>query len=518
MGLYKDYIVTHSLPEALSVIELGLADYVLAPNILGLHEIQKNGYQNIEIKGPSVIPSIYAMAVKKGDTELLNILNSGIAELRRNGTLTQLLGKWKVYHDPEMRYQQLAKTVGIILIIAVVLFVLISIWVWSLRMQIKKKTESLIHKNQELEASEEKFRMITENSSDVIWHLDDKFNLTYISPADERIRGYKKEEVLGQSLFSILKPEGIQLLMEANKKRMTDLSNGIRYAPAIYELEERCKDGSWIWVEATADALYDKHGHVTGYHGVSRDISKRKHAELMLQEREHQLRDLNATKDKLFSIIAHDLRSPFNAILGFSELLRENSQELADGERKEYVEFIHVSASSALNLLDNLLNWARSQSGRTQFTPEAVQLRSVIHDIISMTSSQAKIKNIAIHSRLIDDIEVHADVNMLKTILRNLVSNAIKYTNENGEIAIAAERKEAYIEVSVSDEGVGMSEETLNLLFTMDTNITTMGTANEKGSGLGLVLCKDFVNNHGGQIWASSELGKGSTFHFTLPS
>ncbi len=190
MGLYKDYIVAKSIPEALSAIELGRADYVVAPYLLGLNEINKNKYQNIDIKGPSIIPSIYTIAVQKGNTQLLDILNAGIMELRRSGKLTEIQEKWKVYEEDEYQYRQLVQYIAIGIIIAMVLFVLGIVWVWLLRIQIRKKTESINQKNLELQKSEEKFRLITENSSDIIWHLDSNFFLTYISPADERIRGF----------------------------------------------------------------------------------------------------------------------------------------------------------------------------------------------------------------------------------------------------------------------------------------------------------------------------------------
>ncbi|MDZ7765985.1 MAG: transporter substrate-binding domain-containing protein [Melioribacteraceae bacterium] len=517
MGLFKDYVLAKSLPEALSVIELGLADYVLAPNLLGLNEIEKNNYQNIEIKGPSIIPSIYCMAVRKGNNQLLNILNNGISELRRNGKLTEIQEKWKVYEIDDFKYKQMVKNIRIVVVIAIVLLIFVFVWVWLLRLQIKRKTESIDLKNQELQKSEEKFRVITENSSDIIWHLDSNFLLTYISPADERIRGFKKEEVIGKSLFSILKPEGIEMLKEANKKRMIDLSNGIRSAPVIYELEELCKDGSWVWVEATATAFYDRDGKISGYHGVSRDISERKKAELLLKERESQLRELNSTKDKLFSIIAHDLRSPFSAILGFSELLIDKNNDFDVAESEEYLGLINSSTKNTLILLDNLLNWAKSQTGTIIYKPEKTNLSAIINEILEVSKSVAKIKNISINYTQTDDVEVYADVNMLKTILRNLISNAIKYTHSNGEIAISAVQNQNNIEITVSDNGVGMSEETCNKLFEIDTNITTTGTANEKGSGLGLILCKEFVEKHGGEIWVKSELGKGSTFIFSLP-
>jgi len=449
MGLFKNSVSAKSLPEALSVIELGLADYVLAPN--------------------------------------------------------------------DFKYMGIATNIGVVFIAAFVLLILVFIWVWLLRLQIKKKTESINLKNQELQKSEEKFRIITENSSDIIWHLDSNFLLTYISPADERIRGFKKEEVLGKSLFSILKPEGIELLKEANKKRMINLSKGIKSAPVIYELEQICKDGSWVWVEATATAFYDRDGKISGYHGVSRDISERKKAELLLKERESQLRELNSTKDKLFSIIAHDLRSPFNAILGLSELLIENIKDFKVAESEKYLGIINSSAKNTLILLDNLLTWANSQTGKNIYQPEKTNLPALISEILEESKSIAKIKNISLNYIQTDDVEVYADVNMLKTILRNLISNAIKYTRSNGEIAISAVQNQNNIEITVSDNGVGMSEETRNKLFEIDANITTTGTANEKGSGLGLILCKEFVEKHGGDIWVKTELGKGSAFIFSLP-
>ena len=518
MGLFKDYVLAQSLPEALSKIELGLADYVLAPNLLGLNVIESNKYKNIDIKGPPIIPSIYCMAVRKGNIQLLNILNDGITELRRNGKLTEIQEKWKVYERDDFQYKRIAENIAIVFIIAVDLLIIVFIWVWSLRVQIKKKTDSLHLKNQELQKSEEKFRIITENSSDIIWHLDSNFILTYISPADERVRGFKKEEVIGKSLFTVLKPEGIEMLKEANKQRLINLSKGVKSAPAIYELEEICKDGSWVWVEATAEAFYDRDGKISGFHGVSRDITERKKAELLLKEQQSQLRELNSTKDRLFSIIAHDLRSPFNAILGLSELLINKTKDTDVSVLEKYLGIINSSAKNTLVLLDNLLAWANSQTGKNVCKPEKSSLHAIVSEILNGSQSIAKIKNISINYIQTEDLEVHADVNMLKTILRNLISNAIKYTHTNGEITISAEQGLNAVEIMVSDNGVGMNDETRNKLFEIDAHITTLGTADEKGSGLGLILCKEFVEKHGGEIWVNSELGIGSTFIVSLPA
>ncbi|MCC5835800.1 MAG: transporter substrate-binding domain-containing protein [Opitutales bacterium] len=518
MGLLGNHVVVPSLPEALSVIELGLADYVLAPNLLGLREIERNRYQNIEIKGPAIIPSIYCFAVAKGNTELLKILNEGIAELRKNGQLTAIQQRWKVYETEDSKYKRAVALTGVVLSITAVSLLLVLAWAWLLRLQVKRKTESIEVKNLELQKSEEKFRIITENSSDVIWHLDANFCVTYVSQADRRIRGFDREEVIGKSLFSILKPEGIELLKEANKKRMLDLKKGIRSAPVVYELEELCKDGSWVWVEATATAFYNREGNVSGYHGVTRDISERKEAELLLKQREMELRELNSTKDKLFSIIAHDLRSPFNAILNLSDLLIENNKDIEPADARSYLEMIHSSAENTLVLLDNLLAWAKSQTGAGIYQPEIVSLPTIIREVMDASTSIAKAKGISLNYTPAGNIEVYADVNMLKTVLRNLVSNAIKYTHSDGNVVVSSLRNKDRIEVSVSDNGVGMNDEVRNHLFRIDVNLTTAGTAHEKGSGLGLILCREFIERHGGEIRVESELGKGSDFVISLPA
>lgn len=237
----------------------------------------------------------------------------------------------------------------------------------------------------------------------------------------------------------------------------------------------------------------------------------------MLVEREAQLSELNSTKDKLFSIIAHDLRSPFNAILGFSELLIDKANDFNTDESEQYLGFINSSARKTLILLDNLLAWAKSQTGNNIFNLERTDLNETMSEVFEVSNSIAKIKNITIFYNQTDDIEVLADVNMLKTILRNLVSNAIKYTHPDGQITVSATQNDDVVEITVSDDGVGMSEEIRNKLFKIDKGISIAGTAGEKGSGLGLLLCKEFVEKHGGQIWVESKPGEGSSFTFSLP-
>ncbi|MGQ1911006.1 sensor histidine kinase [Marinifilum sp. RC60d5] len=230
-----------------------------------------------------------------------------------------------------------------------------------------------------------------------------------------------------------------------------------------------------------------------------------------------KLEELNNTKDKLFSIIAHDLRSPFNSIIGFSDLLNDNIKTLKTEKTKEYLSFINSAAKNTLTLLDNLLNWAKSQTGQINFNQKQIILTLIIGEIIELSNSTAAAKKIALTKNSIDDIKVYADEEMLRIILRNLVSNAIKFTNTGGNISILTKKEKLQIEIAVSDNGVGMNNDTKNKLFKLETNVSTIGTANEKGSGLGLILCKEFIEKHGGKIWVESKLGKGSVFKFTLP-
>jgi signal transduction histidine kinase len=247
------------------------------------------------------------------------------------------------------------------------------------------------------------------------------------------------------------------------------------------------------------------------------DITSRKMAEQKLEQYYNHIKELNVAKDKLYSIIAHDLRSPLGSILGLSELLVDDKQNYDIENSKEFVKKINDTAVNTLILLDNLLAWIKTQTGKISFKPEIIQLQPVIQEIMDGLCAQAAIKDILINCSYLDHKVVCADQNMLKTILRNLVSNAIKFTNSGGKIEIMAVSDQSQTEITISDNGVGINEEAINKLFKVDTNITTYGTADEKGSGLGLILCNEFVKKHGGKLWVESEVGKGSSFKFVLP-
>jgi signal transduction histidine kinase len=236
-----------------------------------------------------------------------------------------------------------------------------------------------------------------------------------------------------------------------------------------------------------------------------------------LQSSEMELRELNASKDKFFSIIAHDLRNPFQALIGMTNMLRTGYELFTEEELLEQIGVIESAAENTLQLIENLLQWARAQTGRIQFEPQEFELVVVAGENVYLIDEAAKQKNITVKNDVPDGLVTFADRNMVTTIIRNLITNAVKFTHKGGCITVSAAEKDGLIEVSVEDNGIGMEEDIKNGLFRIDKHQTTKGTENEKGTGLGLILCKEFVEKHGGNIWVESTKGKGSKFFFSLP-
>jgi signal transduction histidine kinase len=230
-----------------------------------------------------------------------------------------------------------------------------------------------------------------------------------------------------------------------------------------------------------------------------------------------QLLQLNSDKNRFISILAHDLRSPFSGLLGLSEVLIEDIRKLNTDEIEDIANNINKSAKSSFKLLENILSWARAKQGKIPFDPQILNFTNNCEDAVDVLNPIAKAKNITIDFSTGDHINVFADVDMFKAVLRNLVSNAIKFTNAGGTISITANQTDSNITISVSDNGIGIAPHNLMKLFEMAEVSTTKGTAEETGTGLGLLLCKEFVEKHGGKIWVESEVGKGSDFKFTLP-
>ena len=374
-----------------------------------------------------------------------------------------------------------------------------------------------------LQESEEKYRLMTENASDVIWVLNVKSKkFTYISPAIVQLRGYTVEEAMAQTLEESLTPESllhVQKAMEANLNKF--MSNTLEDEYHIDEIQQPCKNGEIIWVEVSTKFRFNKQGEIEVV-GVSRNVDERKKMENELKKNSVRLRELNATKDKFFSIISHDLRSPFSTLVGFTELISDEQSRFSIDEYKQYARAIHKTAQSTFNLLENLLEWSRIQQGTAQFKPETIKLESFMHQFTESMQPIASKKEIDLNIEAPANFALKADKNMLNFILRNLVSNAIKFTKEGGSVSVNVSKHETdEVLFTVKDTGIGIDAIRLQKLFVIDENVSRPGTNGEASTGLGLILCNEFVEKHGGKIWAESDPdgksgGKGSTFYFTL--
>lgn len=255
----------------------------------------------------------------------------------------------------------------------------------------------------------------------------------------------------------------------------------------------------------------------------STEVLARVKNHIELKQAKSKLELLNKEKDKLFSIIAHDLKNPFGGIINMSKMLKMklSNSNFPTIEKKEIVkpiELIQESGETAHKLLENLLTWSRTQTGKLQISLNNVPLKSITEHTINLCQSLATNKSIELTSQVSDNIILYADLNMLETVLRNLVTNAIKFTNKNGTVNIQAIPNNEFVTISITDTGIGMKQEKMEKLFNIGENITTRGTENETGTGLGLLICKEFVERNGGKIWVESQEEKGSKFSFTVPT
>lgn len=279
--------------------------------------------------------------------------------------------------------------------------------------------------------------------------------------------------------------------------------------------------GDIIWMLISAEPLFNKEGEIEKTICTYLDVTEHKLADAALRRSEQRLKELNATKDKLFSIISHDLKTPFSGIIGFSELLIEKLEKGDVRSASDYARIILDSSWQAVSLITNLVEWSRLQTGRMSFNPAPLDLVSVINEVTGLLYATAKQKSIDIAvqiSETPDELTVPADKAMIATVLRNLLSNAIKFSHPGSEVKIAACRKGEIVAVEVIDKGIGMDNETVEKLFKSDQYLSTRGTKNESGTGLGIVISKEFIAKHGGEICVDSQKGNGSTFVLTLPA
>ena len=371
----------------------------------------------------------------------------------------------------------------------------------------RKKAEEALAQEQYLMST------LMDNLPDHIYFKDSLSRIIRVNKAMAQFVGLNDpDQVRGKSDFDFFTTEHAQQAYEDEQEiiRTGKLMN--------IEEKETHHDRPDTWVSTIKLPMHDKKGNIIGTFGISRDITERKKTDEVIRLKNELLQTINAEKDKFFSIIAHDLKGPLSAFLGATQILAGEIQNMSLEEIKEITISMKESAANIYGLLENLLEWSRLKRGMMGFSPEAFNVKQKISACKEVLSESARKKEININYSLPEDLTIYADSHMFETVIRNMVSNAIKFTPKSGEISIsAAALPDKTIEIKIRDTGIGMNPDMLSKLFILNEKTSRTGTEGEPSTGLGLMLCKEFIEKHGGNISVESEEGKGSTFSFTVP-
>lgn len=379
--------------------------------------------------------------------------------------------------------------------------------------ELAAQADHLRHANQELE----KLSVAVSETDNVVIILDAEGNFEWVNNSFTRVYGYTMDQFIQE--------RGKNILEGSHHPNIQDILTKCRDSGKTvrYQTETEKNDGSVIWTQSTLTPVLNADKQIIRFVAVDTDITAVKKvqevvnnqkAEMELQR--DQLEKANITKDKFFSIIAHDLKNPFHSIMGFTDLLIKNYHDFEDTKKLEFLGLINESSQYANNLLDNLLLWSRTQTERIKYTPIKFDLHSLVNEIQQMMHGNAEKKQLALLNLVPEPSYVYADRNMIHTVFRNLVSNSIKFTPAEGTISIEAVPKEELIQVIVKDNGVGIPLDKQGKLFSFGEFHSTSGTAGEPGTGLGLIICFEFVKKHGSKLSFDSESGKGTSFTFNL--
>ncbi len=371
---------------------------------------------------------------------------------------------------------------------------------------------------EKLQESEEKFRTVFKNSmlGKSITGIDGSLK---VNSSFCKMLGYTEKEIQEKHWKEITHPEDIKNSSAVVQELLEGKTNN-----AHFEKRYIHKNGQVIFSDVQTTLYRNEHGEPQFFITAVNDITARKKAEeklnsktLQLEKSNKEKEELIATKDKLMSIISHDLLGNFNSLLGFTDILAHDAGNFSKEDISKMGTTLNDSFYKQYQLLNNLLEWGRIQQGIIQINPVKVNLGSCIRETSELLKQNLANKNIVIESEVGTDLEIYADKHMLEIILRNLVSNAIKFSNTGGKIKVLAHQKNGFVQVDVTDFGVGIDKENLEKMLSKNEFLSTTGTNNEKGSGLGLILCREFVEKHCGKIWAVSEVGSFTTISFTLP-
>lgn len=364
----------------------------------------------------------------------------------------------------------------------------------------------------QIKRSEEKFRAVFENAGIGIFLADNNGCFIKCNGAFLKMLEYSAREIINIPVSEILYPDEFRLEWSLFAK--IALSRRENYQ---FEKQIKARSGKHLWAQIIISAVNDENGKLLYSIGMVENITERKQSLEKIEKMNLELKELNNTKDKFFSIIAHDLKSPFQGMIGLSEILIDPLSSVSEAKKHKHLSLLHTAIVKQYELLQNLLGWAQMQLGKISFSPERIFLDEFSKEAISILYSNAEKKNIIILNEIENRITVFADANMLRSVFQNFVTNAIKFTNNNGLIRIYAEKKDGFANISVEDNGVGINRESIIKITSPKYHYSTNGTNGEPGTGLGVLLCKDMIEKNNGKLNIFSEPGKGTNITFSLP-
>lgn len=374
------------------------------------------------------------------------------------------------------------------------------------------KIKTKILKDQYVPSAEFYSQLIDSLQDYSIITLDKKFMINSWSAGSEIIFGYKTDEVIGES-FDIIFTEDDK----KNNVPKAEIDAALKEGRAVDNRWHIRKDKSEFYAYGLVFPLTGLNGELLGYVKILRDLTERRKSEEAIKKYVKELEELNTHKESILAILSHDLRSPLAGIITGTNYLKSNIEKMDPAKAKELLEHLHKASTDELNMLDYLVEWARIKYASDAFTPTKIELSKYVNKVFDTLKETASINTINLHHEIEENASVFADEKMLLSVLQNIVSNAIKHSSKGGKITISAKQSEGKMIVQIKDEGIGMSKEIQDKLFTPQLNSLSKARKENKGAGIGLLLVKGFLEKNGGEIWVESVEGEGSSFYFTLP-
>ena len=376
----------------------------------------------------------------------------------------------------------------------------------------KEQVDSKVLKSRYIPTSEFYSQIIDSLEDYSIFTLDKDLRINSWSSGSTLIFGYEEDEVVGEHFDIIFTEED-----KTSGIPKVEINAAVREGRAIDNRWHICKDGSKFYAYGLVFPLTGLDGEMLGYVKILRDLTERRKSEDAVKKYVKELEELNNHKDNILAILSHDLRGPLSGIIGIIEYLKSDFAKMQKSELEDMIDLLQKESTNELEMLDYLLEWARIKYTSEVFTPKIIRLVQYVKKAIDTLNEVTETAGVGLHNEIEENTTVYADEKMLLSVIQNIISNSIRYSSEGGKITVTSKEKEDMILVQIRDNGSGISKEIQEKLFTPQRNSSSKESEEKKGSGIGLLLAKGFVETNGGKIWVESTEGKGASYYFTLP-